>query len=333
MTYRGKPHLVVIAGPNGAGKSTLTSEAYPELIQGTVFINPDEIVKTVIALHPDKTSGAQQVMAAREALKAYDACLSQKQSFSLETTLAGNTPLNTMKKAREQGYHITLAYVGIESPRDSMTRVRERVRVGGHDVPVEDILRRYERSMENLPAAIKLADHILLFDNSKSTHTLHLFLEKEFIREIYQEQQPSWLKERVLENALQKGQKIIFREQHLSRPDQSQTLSLKDDPLRVLKTTLETQNPALAKKLQDEIRPLHERQALAVEKQLETLEKEVSKSPVRNIAQRKLEKYAADIARQPDVMAYLKQHKQELSEKIQSLAESRVKNLKRDRGY
>jgi len=37
---------------------------------------------------------------------------------------------------------------------------------GGHDVPEEDVRRRYKRSFENLPIAIKRADHTILFDNS-----------------------------------------------------------------------------------------------------------------------------------------------------------------------
>jgi predicted ABC-type ATPase len=37
---------------------------------------------------------------------------------------------------------------------------------GGHDVPVEDQLRRYPRSFKNLQPAIALADECVLFDNS-----------------------------------------------------------------------------------------------------------------------------------------------------------------------
>lgn len=211
MARDDRPQLIVIAGPNGAGKSTLTAEAYPELIRNTVFINPDEIITGVALAHPDKTTTQQQIIAARQALNAYDACFSERKSFSLETTLAGNVPLKTLQKAWEQGYQITLAYVGIESPLDSVARVRERVLLGGHDIPVEDIFRRYERSLHNLPAAMALADTTLLFDNSQSKHTLHLFLKNNVVKEVYQEQHPNWLKERVLESSLQKDQPFTFQ--------------------------------------------------------------------------------------------------------------------------
>lgn len=44
--------------------------------------------------------------------------------------------------------------------------LENRVLAGGHDVPEEDVRRRYRRSFENLPIAIKRADHAILFDNS-----------------------------------------------------------------------------------------------------------------------------------------------------------------------
>jgi predicted ABC-type ATPase len=37
---------------------------------------------------------------------------------------------------------------------------------GGHDVPIEDQLRRYPRSFKNLQPAIALVDACVLFDNS-----------------------------------------------------------------------------------------------------------------------------------------------------------------------
>lgn len=35
-----------------------------------------------------------------------------------------------------------------------------------HNVPEEDVRRRYKRSFANLPTAIQRADHTILFDNS-----------------------------------------------------------------------------------------------------------------------------------------------------------------------
>ena len=52
------------------------------------------------------------------------------------------------------------------NPEKNIQRVRERFAQGGHDVPDEDIRRRYERSLENLPAALRLANEAWIYDNS-----------------------------------------------------------------------------------------------------------------------------------------------------------------------
>jgi len=71
-----------------------------------------------------------------------------------------------MLRARRQGFEIVLVYIGTEHVEINLLRIRNRVLAGGHDVPPEDVRRRYERSFKNLPIAIERADHTILFDNS-----------------------------------------------------------------------------------------------------------------------------------------------------------------------
>lgn len=71
-----------------------------------------------------------------------------------------------LARARELGYRTRLFYIGTESVDINIDRIRGRVLKGGHDVPVEDQLRRYPRSFKNLLPAITLADECVLFDNS-----------------------------------------------------------------------------------------------------------------------------------------------------------------------
>lgn len=210
MNQYSKPQLVMVAGPNGAGKSTLV-KANPELIKGTVYINPDEIVKQIASLYPQKPDVQHQIMAARKALEIYENCFAKQQSLSLETTLAGNTPLKTLRNAREQGYHIILAYVGVETSNHSITRVYERVQQGGHNVPIPDIVRRYARSMENLPMAIALADNTYIYDNSQAEHRMQLSLQQGYVKTIYSGQYPDWLRQRVIETSLKIGELLTFK--------------------------------------------------------------------------------------------------------------------------
>jgi predicted ABC-type ATPase len=74
-----------------------------------------------------------------------------------------------MREAKGRGYEISLIYVGIDDVETNISRVTTRVFDGGHNVPEDDIRRRYERSIENLPKAIDLADNVSIYDNSTTS--------------------------------------------------------------------------------------------------------------------------------------------------------------------
>jgi len=71
-----------------------------------------------------------------------------------------------MLDAGSLGFEIVLVYIGTDNVEINLGRIRNRVLAGGHDVPEDDVRRRYRRSFENLAIAIKRADHVILFDNS-----------------------------------------------------------------------------------------------------------------------------------------------------------------------
>jgi predicted ABC-type ATPase len=71
-----------------------------------------------------------------------------------------------MKVGRDRGFVVRLVYICVGNPEKNVQRVRARFAQGGHDVPDEDIRRRYERSLANLPAALKLANEAWLYDNA-----------------------------------------------------------------------------------------------------------------------------------------------------------------------
>ena len=48
----------------------------------------------------------------------------------------------------------------------ALDRIRDRVALGGHDVPQPDAIRRFGRSLARLPAAIERSDETRLYDNS-----------------------------------------------------------------------------------------------------------------------------------------------------------------------
>ena len=56
-------------------------------------------------------------------------------------------------------------------------RVETRVLQGGHDVPADKIVERYERTMNLLLNVIRLSDRAFLFDNSYSEPKLFATVE------------------------------------------------------------------------------------------------------------------------------------------------------------
>ncbi len=98
--------------------------------------------------------------------------LSQKVSFARESTLTSHFDFSLMQEAKRQGYAIRLVYIKLASAEVALSRVKSRASKGGHDVPPEDVVRRFHRSLNNLPRAIELADSFTLLDNTESRYSL-----------------------------------------------------------------------------------------------------------------------------------------------------------------
>jgi predicted ABC-type ATPase len=154
------PVLTILAGPNGSGKSTLTSRLDFEGREN--LLDPDAVAKRIDQENP----GRAAVSAGREVIRRTREFLRNGESFGIETTLSGGGYLETMRMARAAGYNVRLVYICVSNPERNIQRVRERVAQGGHDVPAEDIRRRYERSLANLAEAVGLANEAWLYDNS-----------------------------------------------------------------------------------------------------------------------------------------------------------------------
>ena len=80
--------------------------------------------------------------------------------------LAGHHALHVLQDAQAAGYEITLVFVATSDPTINVRRVAERQARGGHGIAEVDIIRRYRRSLDNLEAAMRCADHVRLIDNS-----------------------------------------------------------------------------------------------------------------------------------------------------------------------
>ena len=89
--------------------------------------------------------------------------------FSFETTMSGVTYLKYFEMLKEKGYKIHIYFLWIPSYQLAIARVKDRVAQGGHNVPIVDIKRRFERSTEKFFKQYRLlADQWMLFNNARS---------------------------------------------------------------------------------------------------------------------------------------------------------------------
>ena len=155
------------------------------------MVSPDTIALRLEPTH--KGEATIMLRAGRQATSERRTHLANRRSFGIETTLTGHSEFRIMADARAAGYKITLVFVGLDDALTSLARVRERVARGGHDVPVPIILRRYDKSLENLPTAIGLADRCYIVDNMKDRHRLLVTIEDGRIKHTSLDL-PKWLK-------------------------------------------------------------------------------------------------------------------------------------------
>ncbi len=155
--------IVIIAGPNGAGKTTFALEFLPNEAGCPIFVNADLIAAGLSPFDPALAG----VKAGRLMLQAIQEHVLKGESFAFETTLAGYIYARNIAKWRAAGYHVTLIFLSLPSPEFAIARVRERVRQGGHDVPEQNIRRRFAAGLRNFNNIYrKLADSWAYYDNS-----------------------------------------------------------------------------------------------------------------------------------------------------------------------
>jgi predicted ABC-type ATPase len=188
--------LIVIAGPNGSGKTTLTRRLLADSIDFGDYINPDEIALGIAGDMAERSRAAQA-----EADRRRSDDLEAGRSFAFETVMSHSSKLDVMREAKARGFEVTLYFVGLLHPRLNIERVRQRVAEGGHAVPEDRIVARYERTMNLLPTAFGIADRAFVFDNSDSPADQHVRLvvakQRRKLVELWPPV-PDWVHERLL---------------------------------------------------------------------------------------------------------------------------------------
>ena len=160
--------ILIVAGPNGAGKTTFSHEVLARE-RDLRFANADEIAASLCPHDP----GSVALEAGRRLLALIDAFIDDGDSFLLETTLAGRSYVPRIHEWRNTGYSVGLVFLSLASPEQAVERVRQRVKQGGHDVPEEDVRRRFFSGMSNFREHYApIVDQWQLFDCSTGRRIL-----------------------------------------------------------------------------------------------------------------------------------------------------------------
>jgi predicted ABC-type ATPase len=169
-----KPVLIVVAGPNGAGKTTVTRRIRQDhWSDGVTYVNPDEIAQEKFGNWNDPEAVLD---AARWANDERERLLREKAGIAFETVLSMPDKLEFIGRAVDAGYFVRSFFVSTSDPAINASRVARRVMEGGHTVPIDKIISRYERSMLNLDRLVALSDRCYVYDNSVDGAEASLFV-------------------------------------------------------------------------------------------------------------------------------------------------------------
>ncbi|HEY0078620.1 MAG TPA: zeta toxin family protein [Pyrinomonadaceae bacterium] len=178
------PQIIIIAGANGAGKSALAPFLLRDKFGLTEYVNADAIALGLSAFRPESAAlEAGRIMLRRLRQLADEGC-----SFAFETTLSTRSYAAWLRRLKQQGYNFHLLFIWLRSPELAVERVKERVSLGGHNVPEHIIRRRYEKGVRNFFSLYcRLADSWVVYDNSISGRWLRVAAGKRAVISVIEE--------------------------------------------------------------------------------------------------------------------------------------------------
>ena len=146
----------IIGGVNGVGKSSFTGVLKERSTDLGVIVDVDRITAEL---------GGNALAGGKAALGKITDCINRGISFTQETTLSGRRTEATAKQVRELGYRVRLFYIGLDTAEESLSRIANRVKRGGHDIPQDDVLRRFAGRWEAVAKVLPYCDEAEFYDN------------------------------------------------------------------------------------------------------------------------------------------------------------------------
>lgn len=159
-----------------------------------------EIQKTIIINSAKQKTDALNAEIRRQTLKTLrtniNISFATSKNIIFETTGAGIPQIQ--KQARKYNYHIYGSHICVFHPEISVARVQHRVENGGHDVPYDVILQRFETHSKKLLDIIQQEDTAIVIDNSNkkpfnpvfmlsNKHLINFTICPEYLTNIHQQ--------------------------------------------------------------------------------------------------------------------------------------------------
>jgi predicted ABC-type ATPase len=169
------PNAYIIAGPNGVGKTTFAREFLPNYADCKNFINADLIAQGMAPFSPETAA----FRAGRLMLSEINLLTKHRADFGFETTLSGRSYLNLIRNLKDHGYAVHFFFLWVPGVELALSRIKDRVSEGGHDVPEIDVRRRFGRSIRNFFVHYRpLADSWILFNSSDRPPSITAFVRQ-----------------------------------------------------------------------------------------------------------------------------------------------------------
>ncbi len=131
-------------------------------------------------------------------------------SFTFETVMSSPDKIEFLRTAQSRGYRTYLYYVATEDPAINISRVQNRVKMGGHSVPEDKIVSRYKRSLDLLKESLPFTSRAYIFDNSTHEHIWLAEITDGHVLEMKTDLVPAWFEKALgskfdIENKKQKN--------------------------------------------------------------------------------------------------------------------------------
>ena len=174
----------IIGGVNGTGKSSFTGVMKSGVTDLGVIVDVDKITASV---------GGKALEGEKIALQKINDCLDKGICFTQESTLSGSFVPRTARRAQDLGYYVRLYYIGLDTVDESLERIQNRIRRGGHNIDPEDVKRRFAGRWEAVAAVLPYCDEAVFYDNDNGFAEVAAYRNGELL--LIGEYRPAWILE------------------------------------------------------------------------------------------------------------------------------------------